>query len=258
MFYSCLLIDTGTNPDRPRPGRRWLHNAYRVHQRLCMAFPSEARTALDGAFLHPFCPEDFAQGHVHVARRSETGFLFRVDPLPLGRAMLFVQSAARPEWDYAFQNARHLLAADPLVREQEPSFVEGERHRFRLRANAVRRVASTEPGRDGPRVPVPPDRLVGWLESRAKGFALAEPPVVTPGYAYMRKPRKPDVPDNSDRPAKSDKSEKAGKGVRLRSVLYDGVLVVTDPHAFRDAVLRGIGPAKAFGFGLLSVAPVAG
>jgi CRISPR system Cascade subunit CasE len=238
VYHSCLLIDTGLNPDRPRPGRRWLHNVYRVHQRVCMAFPSQVRLALDGAFLHPFQPDDFASGHVHAPRRADGGFLFRVDPLPLGRAMLLVQSSTRPDWDYAFHNARHLLAADPLEREYEPALEVGQKYRFRLCANAVRRVAPTEPGRDGPRVPVPSDRLVAWLERRAKGFALAEQPINTRTYAYF------------------NKSGERGKGVRLHSVLYDGLLTVTDAAAMREAIISGIGPAKAFGFGLLSIAPL--
>ena len=40
------------------------------------------------------------------------------------------------------------------------------------------------------------------------------------------------------------------------SVLFDGLLRVTDTDAFLRTLVRGIGPGKAFGFGLLSVAPV--
>src|SRR5436190_21766487 len=44
MYHSHLLINVGDNPDRPdwNISRRWLRNLYRVHQRLCMAFPSAA------------------------------------------------------------------------------------------------------------------------------------------------------------------------------------------------------------------------
>jgi CRISPR system Cascade subunit CasE len=37
-------------------------------------------------------------------------------------------------------------------------------------------------------------------------------------------------------------------------VEFDGVLKVTDSEAFGRALSSGIGPAKGFGFGLLSVA----
>ncbi|MEW6230411.1 MAG: type I-E CRISPR-associated protein Cas6/Cse3/CasE, partial [Bacillota bacterium] len=47
-------------------------------------------------------------------------------------------------------------------------------------------------------------------------------------------------------------------GKKLRSVRYDGVLRVKDPTLFKKALFGGIGPGKAFGFGLLSVAPYCG
>ena len=50
MYLSCLLIDVGDDPDRPRPGRTWLRNIYHVHQRLCMAFPSRERMEADPPF----------------------------------------------------------------------------------------------------------------------------------------------------------------------------------------------------------------
>jgi len=58
------------------------------------------------------------------------------------------------------------------------------------------------------------------------------------GYVYVNKTRDPT------------------KGQRLRSVRYDGLLEVLDEERFRESLLSGIGPAKAFGFGLLSIAPV--
>ena len=39
------------------------------------------------------------------------------------------------------------------------------------------------------------------------------------------------------------------------SVVFDGLLRITDAEAFRETLLRGIGSAKAYGFGLLSIAP---
>lgn len=242
MYLSCLLIDTGENPDRPRPGRLWLRNMYRVHQRLCMAFPSASRVAADPKFLDPFAPNDFSDGHVHVPRADDVGFLYRVDPRPPARAVILVQSAIEPNWKYAFQNARHLLAADPSVKAWKPSFANGQLLRFRLRANTVRRIASKTPGKDGPRVPVLPteEQLRGWLERRAAraGFRLAELSAAVPGYLYM------------------NKSGEKGAGLRMRSVLFDGILTVSDADRFLKTVSSGIGPAKAFGFGLLSIAPV--
>jgi CRISPR system Cascade subunit CasE len=40
------------------------------------------------------------------------------------------------------------------------------------------------------------------------------------------------------------------------AVQFDGVLEVTDPAKFLETVRQGIGSAKGFGFGLLSLARV--
>ncbi|MBI5971367.1 MAG: type I-E CRISPR-associated protein Cas6/Cse3/CasE [Deltaproteobacteria bacterium] len=284
MFLSRLLIDIGGNPDRPRPGRQWLRNLYHVHQRLCMAFPSAQRKADDADFLEPFRPDDFGKGHVHEERKVESGFLFRIDPQPGGRAMILVQSAVTPDWDYAFHNAGYLLAASPdlcyeqlrnAVKTFEPGFAKGQRLRFRLAANPTRKI-DTKSGPDGKkrhgtRVPVPSmkeieewrannhnedprpficSKLLDWLtrKSAASGFSIdKDSTTVQPGYIYCKKP------ENRQGGSRKDKREDSG---RRRSVRYEGILEVSDADNFRDTIIRGIGSGKAFGFGLLSVAPV--
>lgn len=262
MYLSYLLIDVCDNPDRPRPGRLWLRNLYHVHQRLCMAFPSDPRKQRDPDFLAPYDPCDFPEqrhlaseckvvigdseilAQVHAKRDQDSGFLFRIDPNPHGRAVILVQSAIKPDWQYAFHNAGYLLAAPPDVKFYNPSFVRGLRLRFRLAANPTRRLSRNSPdvevGSIGKRVPVPSDQLYDWLARRAKsgGFSIdKDSTTVQPGYIYMNKTRDE-------------------KGQRLRSVHYEGVLEVVDPDNFQSTLIRGIGSGKAFGFGLLSVAPV--
>lgn len=46
--------------------------------------------------------------------------------------------------------------------------------------------------------------------------------------------------------------------ITLDAVLFDGVLMVTDATAVQRAWSSGIGPGKAFGLGMLSLAPLAG
>jgi CRISPR system Cascade subunit CasE len=294
MYLSWLLIDLGDNPDRPRPGRLWLRNLYHVHQRLCMAFPSEDRKSCDKHFLEPFRPADFGGKQVHVRREADSGFLFRIDPQAWcdacgdlnqagGRAVILVQSAVRPDWEYAFHNAGYLLAAPPEVKLFEPRIAAGQRLRFRLVANPTKKIDTIRQqerqrytkeelgrieGRHGRRVPVPSSeelsewrnehpngdarafissRLLDWIESKAEpsGFSL-EQVSVQPSYTYWKKPEE----RNKERP----EDQKIDTG-RRRSVRYDGTLAVTDPALFRETIIRGIGPGKAFGLGLLSVAP---
>jgi len=241
MYLSLLMIDTGTNPDRPRPGRLWMRNIYRVHQRLCMGFPSKAQKENDPHFLQPYKPENYQ--HVHGQRTEEQAFLFRIDPLPAGRAMILVQSAARPDWDYAFQNAGYLLAAPPQINLYQPTFHEGQMLQFRLQANATRKIntKTKEDGckSNGTRVPVPREKLSEWLKRKGElaGFSLDESTLQTQtGYIAGY---------NDDAEPK-----------RFFSVRYNGTLQVTDAPRLYRAIVGGIGPAKGFGFGLLSVVPV--
>ncbi len=247
MFLSYLLVDTGNSPNKTgwNLSRRWLGNVYRVHQRLAMAFPSGSRKESDSAFLKPYAPTDF-RNQVHVTRDNGQGFLFRVDPLGGGRVVILVQSALPPDWDYAFHNARYLLAAQPECKPLTLRFEKGERYRFRLLANPTRRLSKNSLGPDGKkvqkgigkRVPVPTADLADWLirRSEAHGFEVAKGSLsLAPGYVYFKK---------------DDTQQRR----RLRSCRYDGELMVIDPDSLWRAVVSGIGPAKGLGFGLLSLA----
>ena len=267
MFLSLLHVNVGNDPDRERPGRTWLRNLYHVHQRLCMAFPSDQRKTIDGHFLAPYRPDDFPEqrhqadqclqsvgrsvlNDVHAPRGPQSGFLFRIDLA--GRVAIVVLSARKPDWDYAFHNAKHLLAEEPQCGQGvRLEFDSGTKLRFRLLANPVRKVSPRSldvQGKPfdhrwvGKHVPVPPTDhdLRHWLDRRAEpsGFRVNDLTYLTPGYVYFNKTRD------------------AKRGQRLRSVRYDGVLEVLDAERFRETLIRGIGPAKAFGFGLLSVAPM--
>ncbi|MFH1069490.1 MAG: type I-E CRISPR-associated protein Cas6/Cse3/CasE [Candidatus Glassbacteria bacterium] len=303
MFLSRLTIDVGDNPDRPRPGRLWLRNLYRVHQRLCMGFPSDSRKSTDRDFLSPYCPEDFPeQRHladrsakeveqeilkdVHARRDVDRGFLFRIDPQPGGRVVILVQSAKKPDWDYAFHNASHLLAAPWECKEIDPCFTEGQRLRFRFVANPTKKIGTIKKkerlgytkdelravkGRHGKRIPVPSvdeiekwhrdnpnedvrtficSKLLDWLAHQAEisGFSLERDFItVQPGYSYFKKPGNGSTEEREDK-RKYDEA-------RPRSVRYEGILRVTDPERLKEILIRGIGPGKAFGFGLISVAP---
>jgi len=268
MFLSLLHIDVGENPDRPRPGRLWLRNIYHVHQRLCMAFPSAARKSDDPDFLKPFNPADFGTNEpkqVHVKRCTDAGFLFRIDPQAGGRVAILVQSAARPDWDYAFHNAEYFLAAPPQVKPFEPCFVEGQELRFRLVANPTRKKTTNQSDgrRKGKRFSLPPEEFYQWLDGKCQrpgknakptGFSLVENSVVIqPGYVYATLTEKKDA-DNDDKERGTQARKSNGK--RLRSVRYDGVLKITDLVRFQETLAQGIGPGKAFGFGLLSLARI--
>jgi len=241
MFLSRIVIDIGDNPDREQPGQRWLRNLYHVHQRLCMAFPSDSQLSDDKDFLKSYKPEEFGAGQVHVDRhKTKAGFLFRVDPHPGKSVAILVQSAMKPDWEYAFHNAGYLLATPPQVKQFDPQFGKDQRLRFRLRANPTKRVGAdkADDRLAGKRVQLfGEEQQLDWLRRQGEryGFALIDCRVSSVETQRSRKP---------------EKSEE----IRHQAVTFDGLLQVTDPAAFLSALESGIGPAKGFGFGLLSVA----
>jgi len=282
MYLSHLMIEVGSNPDRPRPGRLWLRNMYHVHQRLCMAFPKCERPREDPAFLQPFKEKDFPllRNPNAVPKDPRHSFLFRIDNSiqeNSPRAIILVQSVLKPDWDYAFQNARMFLAAEPESREWQPAFTVGEELRFRILINLSKKTAESRDGTDlrkvrewtdtqgrpksqGKRVALtweegqrPEDMILPWFARKAaqSGFELRDCRVLRLGWVagYLPERKTP------GKEGKEGEGGHPGRQMKFRSALLEGTLAVADAPLFAQAIASGIGSAKAFGFGLLSVAP---
>jgi CRISPR system Cascade subunit CasE len=73
-----------------------------------------------------------------------------------------------------------------------------------------------------------------WLERKDLGLLWQDYRVIDEGYMKMRR---------------SENRE-----VSYKSVRYDGIVRIDDPIKAMQALIGGIGPAKGFGFGLLSLA----
>jgi CRISPR system Cascade subunit CasE len=200
-----------------------------------MAFPNPERREHDPQFVQPHRRTDFDD--VHVKRNASQGFLFCVDVWP--RAVVCVRSSREPDWDYAFHNADFLLAAPPQVTSVEPEFRTGDCYRFRLRANPTVK-KQDEKHRNGYRAGlVREEDQLKWLRDKGLqqcGFELLEARISPEAKITSRK-------------------GSSGPVMTFLAVRFDGLLRVTDPEKFLEAVQSGIGPAKAFGFGLLSLAP---
>jgi len=280
MFLSLLHVNVGNDPDRPAPGRSWLRDIYGVHQRLWMAFPDARRSEKDPFFLATWEGPGVSEPK---PKRSDAGFLFRIERD--GQPRILIQSAQWPDWEYAFQNAPYLLTScDRLQFDPAPRL--DQAYRFRLLANVVTRktaeradgqMRTTRAGKtihrrrrtdsivrpDAlpdplPTAPAERQRVLRsrwnpwreWLKRAAgrHGFAALEtsesPLLMETVHCRVRNPGKGS--GGSNRPMDQ----------RFNGGLFEGVLVCTDAAKLRDAVVNGIGNGKAFGFGLLSVAPV--
>jgi CRISPR system Cascade subunit CasE len=184
------------------------------------------------------------------ADRRASGVLHRLEGSRDAGAALVVQSLVAPSAE-RLPRGYFLVAPDdgygpPLEtgglrvsRQRLDSVRAGERLVFRLVANTTRKVgtASAADGTksNGRRVPVRGDEArMEWLtrHAAAAGFRIEDARVV-------EEPR--------------SGGPHAGARVTFEGARFDGILNVTDASAFQAAVRRGFGPAKAFGFGLLSL-----
>lgn len=160
--------------------------------------------------------------------RDDERMLFRLEQPENRPPTVLVQTRTAPDWD-RFQEEVPGYALRIDSKAVDPAFHAGQLLNFRLRANAVKK------GANGKRV-----RLENEAEEREwldKRFADAGATVVrldehTSGLTTMKH---------------------AAGTVYLHTVQADGVLQVTDPATFRDALQAGIGRAKGMGMGLLTV-----
>jgi CRISPR system Cascade subunit CasE len=165
---------------------------------------------------------------------SDERILYRVDvDRRTGVPTVLVQSQTEPDWSALPDDGYLLEPADS--KSVDPGFSEGQLLNFRLRANPVKRDADT-----GKRLGLLEEEdQREWLDRKGQrnGFRVVRCHVIPEGLKKFDK-----------------RSGGTERKVTLASVRYEGVLQVTDPAALLEAMEGGIGPAKAFGFGLLSLA----
>ena len=143
---------------------------------------------------------------------------------------ILVQSQQPPDWPAAFADF-HVLAQPIEVKAFDLRLFAGQTLRFCLVANPTIK-------RDGRRLGLLNEtEQQAWLDRKLKGSGaeMAGCRVISLGLQHSRK--------------KADDSEPVHLLVR-----FEGLLRVTDPEKLVSAVSAGIGPAKGFGCGLLSLA----
>lgn len=161
-------------------------------------------------------------------------FLWRLDTHKK-YPVLLVQSMAVPNWG-ALSISDYFKHVDPSL---ELKYVEdmesGQLFRFCLRAN-------TTVTREGKRLGVSDmtDQLQ-WLKTRSEknGYELVG--AMVSASQLLRFKRSPH-------------SDSSSMTISLQATTFDGHLRVKDPELLKKAVLQGVGPAKSFGCGLLTLA----
>jgi CRISPR system Cascade subunit CasE len=161
-----------------------------------------------------------------------------------------VQSLTTPNWT-GIGVKGWLAKADPAidlkVRLKLDSLKVGQRFRFRLRANLC-------VTRNGKRLGLL--RLEDqekWIKRKGKLHGFSLPQLVSFDLSEPTQERV-DIRISQEQMLRGN--QHSGNAIRIFSVLYDGILTVTELDCFRDALQTGIGHGKAMGLGLLSVAPI--
>lgn len=205
-----------------------------------------AKLILDGAFGH--VRRDMAdayQMHRTLSRvfavdeaGPPTRFLWRLEAAPsqgtVGAATVLVQSLQPGNWaSLAHLEGYRLAGQKPVALD---SLLQSGRHyAFRLLANPT-------VTRDGKRYGLLGEEAQrAWLGRQAErnGFILQECVVSGTARLTVKQPR-------------------SGHRITVDTVRFDGILTAEDVSKMRDALVQGLGHAKALGLGLLSIAPLHG
>jgi CRISPR system Cascade subunit CasE len=235
VFLSELSLDP-----RRRGVLRAAADSYAMHQLVSMGFPDGDRGSL---------------GRV----------LYRVETQG-GRLRVLVQSSAMPDWS----RLEDVLLGERGPKEVKlrrpdgsPVFTSGQILRFRLRANPTVRAGASAGALAGKRV---------GIAGRAAQLAWLGRKAVASGFELVPLPDGPEWIDAfEDGPAsraevratpldwgRGHKPKEGDSHFHIQHVgtQFDGALRVVDPARVVSAIEDGIGSGKAFGFGLLSVAPI--
>ena len=223
MYLSRLFL----NP-RSRQVQREIARPYEMHRTMMRAFPD----------------------YISDAERV----LFRLEIQPRsGMPVVLVQSVLLPHWDYLqrpgssylleLQNCPAGVTENPQLKTFELRLGRGQNLLFRLRGNPTVK-KDREGEKQGRRVGLyREEEQLGWLKRKLEdaGAELVS--------ARLSSDSKVDL---------QLYVENILHKTELLSVQFDGVLTVRTPEKLVQAIQSGIGPAKGFGFGLLSLAPLKG
>ncbi|MCL4560028.1 MAG: type I-E CRISPR-associated protein Cas6/Cse3/CasE [Chloroflexi bacterium] len=220
MFLSRLSLNPKSHQVRSE-----IANPYEMHRTV----------------MHAFAENTSAAGRV----------LFRLDIHPrTGIPTLLVQSLLKPDWSFLTTSEKnYLLPVDtlptgienPAVKAVDLALRAGQLLAFRLRANPTVK-KDRQDKKQGRRIGLVREAdQMNWLQHKieAAGAVLLSANTSNEEWISGRLHRQEQEHDLS-----------------FRAVQFDGILQVKDPNAFKAALITGIGPAKGFGFGLLSLAPL--
>ncbi|WP_255953973.1 type I-E CRISPR-associated protein Cas6/Cse3/CasE [Streptomyces odontomachi] len=254
MFISRFRVNTA------RPGaRKLLSSPQAMHAAVMSSFPQ----LLPSDSPPPDSPR----------------VLWRLDQMARAEVLLYIVSPGQPDLTHLVEQAGWPAVAtreNPgwQTRAYAPlldRLTAGDRWSFRLTANPVHKIRRKEGEEQKITAHLTPIHQMGWLlddrRQERLGFRICEKPddrrLLPEGTTHQKRPHPGDRYELAIRDARSLAFNKSGAAdgrrgpVTVVTVTFEGHLEVTDPNAMRRSLTQGIGRARAYGCGLLTLAPLA-
>jgi CRISPR system Cascade subunit CasE len=225
MYLSRLILDT-----RSSQVRRDLSDCQDLHRTIMRAYP-QADTP---------------------ARRAH-GVLYRLEISPRGPFTVLVQSRTPPDWsqlpeDYLATGHLQPNPATTPMQKWLSALSPQAAFRFRLVANPTRDIKVPGEGGIAKEKRVELRGVESWYDWLLRKGELH-------GFRTLQCQTAP-VPNAAIGHLSRLQGRRKGARLTIATVRFDGMLKVTDVPRFQEALTGGIGRAKAYGCGLLSVAPI--
>lgn len=193
---------------------------------LDLSSPSVRQCLLDAQDLHRTIMKAFDHS------RQEEEVLYRLIR-SREKIQIYVQSRSVPEWDRIDSCGFHCEKTKDISLLSE-SFMKDQVLRFKLLSCPTKKVAGE--GKNSRRVLLRgEEEQLKWLERQGEKYGFN---VIEAHIAEKTELRS---------------GKKASGAFAVAGVPFEGVLRICDPAAFKDAFEKGIGPEKAYGYGLLMV-----
>ncbi|MFH8514108.1 type I-E CRISPR-associated protein Cas6/Cse3/CasE [Streptomyces gelaticus] len=243
MYLTRFRVNTARSD-----ARRLLGSPHRMHGAVNMSFPTQPS-------------------------REGTGprVLWRVDRNGTSETLLYIVSPTRPDLTHLAEQAGWPASDDPgwttfAYEDFLAGLQPGDTWGFRLTANPVHNIRH-EYVKAGERTKraahKTPRHQMAWLLKRQEGagFEVVQKPVerrlLPEGDEYELIVRDQTPLQFRRSPGRTSRNG-VRNDVQITKVTFDGRLRVTEPDRFRRTLTHGLGKAKAYGCGLMTLAPVRG
>lgn len=218
MYLTRFEINTAR-----RAARHLLASPQHMHAAVLNAFPSDRAAAPDGRVL------------------------WRVDQHD-HQTVLYLVSPSRPDLTHLVESVGWPTTEGWATRDYTPlldRLAVGDHWAFRLAANPVHNGRKSQNSPRSQRFGhITVDQQTDWFLRRTEQHGFTVP---------LGEHKEPDV---AVRRRATLRFDRQGRTVTLNTAVFEGHLEVIDPVALRRALIQGIGHGKAYGCGLLTLAPI--